>query len=109
MRMFVAIFIAALLTGWPGPGGHFAGAQDAQGGIDPALLERAEAGDVNAQMKLGKQLVKGITVRRDFEAAEKWFNRATAQRPKRAVSVGMIYQREKATTTRANGCAGPPS
>ena len=93
MRMFVAIFIAALLTGWPGPGGHFAGAQDAKGGIDPALLKRAEAGDADAQMKLGKQLVKGISVRQDLEAAEKWFDRATARKPKRALSAGLAYRR----------------
>jgi TPR repeat protein len=96
MRLIGAIFLAATLAGWPGPGKPFAVAEEAKGGIDPALLKRAEGGDVNAQMKLGKQLVKGISVPRDLKATEKWFNRATAQRPKRAFSVGMTYRREKA-------------
>ncbi|MAF48038.1 MAG: tetratricopeptide repeat protein [Rhodospirillales bacterium] len=97
MRLLFALFIAAALTAWPGPGGQFTVARDAtKSGIDPALLKRAEGGDPSAQMKLGRQLVKGIFVRRDLEAAEKWFNRAAAQKPENALSVGFAYRRAKA-------------
>ena len=95
MRLPLSIFLVAMAFGWPGPGGQFALAQEAKAGIDPALLKRAEAGEVGAQVKLAKQLVKGNSVPQDLEAAEKWFDRAAAQHPVEALSAGFAFRRAK--------------
>lgn len=94
MRLLSTIFVAAMLAIWPGPGGHFAVAQGA--GIDPALLKKAESGDADAQVKLGKLLVKGSAAPQDLMAAGKWFERAAAQMPTRALSAGLAFRRAKA-------------
>ena len=66
MRLLVALIIAVALAAWPGPGGHFAGARDANGGIDPALLKKAEGGSKTAQKLLGMKYASGKKVAKDL-------------------------------------------
>jgi TonB family protein len=54
--------------------------QAKQDGINiPAMIEAAEQGDVNAQIKLGDAYVSGANVAKDYEEAVKWFSKAAEQ------------------------------
>jgi hypothetical protein len=59
--------------------GQVAGAQQAdpqQAGIDPALLAKANAGDVAAQVAVGESYAAGKGVARDYKAAAEWYRKA---------------------------------
>ena len=58
-----------------------------------ALIERAEAGDTNAQYEAGARCVNGIGVRRDMAEAVKWFQAAADGGDARALeTLGRCYQ-----------------
>ena len=44
--------------------------------IDPSLLKRANAGDAQAQLKLGEGYLSGISVAQDYAKATSWFEKA---------------------------------
>ena len=48
-------------------------------GINPVLLEKAKAGDAEAQYQLGEIYYSGDGVRRDYSQAEIWFRKAAEQ------------------------------
>jgi TPR repeat protein len=61
------------------------GARDVPGGLDlfkkclPALTKQAEAGQADAQGKLGILFARGVGVKQDAEAAAQWFSKAAEQ------------------------------
>ncbi|MGE0658679.1 MAG: peptidoglycan-binding protein [Reyranellaceae bacterium] len=60
----------------------------------PALLGRAEAGEVAAQLELGRRYVQGVGVGRNEVEAAKWLTRAAAQGNGQAqFNVGVMYER----------------
>ena len=90
MRLLVALIIAVALAAWPGPGGHFAGARDANGGIDPALLKKAESGSKTAQKLLGMKYASGKKVAKDLDNADAWFRRYAGDDGEKSREVGQI-------------------
>jgi TPR repeat protein len=48
----------------------------AQGGIDPALLAKANAGDAAAQVQVGEAYAQGHGVARDPQQAAEWYRKA---------------------------------
>jgi localization factor PodJL len=60
----------------------------------PALRNRAEAGDMEAQMELGRRYIEGIGVGRNEAEAGKWLLRAADQGNAQAqFNVGVMYER----------------
>ena len=60
----------------------------------PVLRGRAEAGDVEAQVELGRRYVQGIGVGRNDAEAAKWLQRAADQGNAQAqFNVGVMYER----------------
>jgi len=98
MRLLLALFLAALLAGWPGFGGPPL-AQEAEGGIDAELLKRAEW--TNAQLAstdpfklidLGKAYALGTDVPKNPELAARMFAAASRHRAWLAARIGRFYQ-----------------
>lgn len=52
------------------------GQTPASGGIDPALLAKANAGDTSAQVAVGQSYSEGKGVTRDYKQAAEWFQKA---------------------------------
>jgi TPR repeat protein len=48
-------------------------------GIDPTLLKRADAGDAQAQLKVGEAYASGISVAQDYSKAASWLQKAGDQ------------------------------
>ena len=62
--------------------GQAAGSQQAgpqQAGIDPALLAKASAGDVAAQVAVGESYEAGKGVARDYTLAAEWYRKAAVK------------------------------
>ncbi len=60
----------------------------------PALIGRAEAGEVAAQLELGRRYVQGVGVGRNEVEAAKWLTRAAEQGNGQAqFNVGVMYER----------------
>lgn len=60
----------------------------------PALSARAEAGDLEAQVELGRRYIQGIGIGRNEVEAGKWLLRAAAQGHAQAqFNVGVMYER----------------
>ncbi len=60
----------------------------------PSLIARAEAGEVEAQMELGRRYIEGAGVGRNQTEAAKWLMRAAEQGDAQAqFNVGVMYER----------------
>src|SRR5580692_5391984 len=61
--------------------------------IDPALQEKANAGDARAQLTLGEAYLSGISVQQDYTKAATWLQKAADQGQAQAqFDVGSLYQ-----------------
>lgn len=60
--------------------GAAAGGTAAQnGGVDAALLAKANAGDAAAEVQVGERYAEGIDVTQDYQQAAAWYDRAAKQ------------------------------
>lgn len=74
-----------------GPARAIAGASGA--GIDPALLAKANAGNVDAEFKVGVQYELGARVPKDSAKAAEWYRKAAEQGyPQGQHSLGVLYE-----------------
>jgi hypothetical protein len=61
-------------------------------GIDPALLKKAQAGDADAEYRVGKEYAKGEVVPQDYSKALMWYERAAQQGNAAAqANLGILY------------------
>src|SRR5260370_13426270 len=61
--------------------------------IDPSLLKKANAGDVQAQLKLGEAYLSGVSDAQDYTKAASWFQKAADQGLGQAqFDMGALYE-----------------